>query len=263
MKTERSDGTTMRDTGAGSASSDVSEGNLAATRRRPTAVMTALGIAVTVAAAIGASMLSPAREIHGVPEHTQRLVGHAGGADHAGLLRRFGSAYRAYLEADLAHARELLEDLYLLDASFLPATTLLGRVAYFQSDYERAATVLRGVLETEPHHIDAAKWLVRAHLANRDAEAAERILRRTREVSAEDPELLLLLAETALAAGKVDRAVAATEQALAFRGALAEAALQVAIIYRSAGVTELGNHYLNVAAALSPLPTALGTDDGP
>jgi len=75
--------------------------------------------------------------------------------------------------------------------------------------------------------------------------------------------LLLLLAETALAAGRVDRAVAATEQALAFRAALAEAALQIAIIYRSAGVAELGNHYLNLAAALSPLPVALGAHNDP
>ncbi len=172
------------------------------------------------------------------------------------VLHRFGHAYRAYLEHDLDHARELLEEVHRLDRAFLPAATLLGRVAYFQQDYARATELLSRVLEDEPHHMDAAKWLVRGYLQSGEVEAAEEVVRTMREVSSEDPELLLLLAQTSFAAGRVDRAIAATEQALAFRTALAEAALQLAIVYRSAGVPEIGTRYLQTAAALSPIPVA-------
>ncbi len=176
------------------------------------------------------------------------------GAGGSVFLQRFGHAYRAYLENDLDHARELLEELYLVDPTFVPAATLLGRVAYFQREPGRVTEVLEEVLLREPNHIDAAKWLARGYLALDEVDAAEQTVRHARELSSEDPELLILLAQSALAAGKLDRALAATEQALAFRTALAEAALQIAMIYRSAGVSELGAHYLQAAAALSPVP---------
>ena len=176
------------------------------------------------------------------------------------FLQRFGHAYRAYLEHDLEHARELLEELYALNPGFVPAATLLGRVSFFQQDGQRAIEVLESVLRREPNHIDAAKWLARGYLALDNLEAAERTIREAREVSSEDPELLLLLAQSALATGRFDRAVAATDQALAFRAALAEAALQIAIIYRSAGVTELGNKYLKAASQMSPTSLSDKTD---
>jgi len=127
---------------------------------------------------------------------------------------------------------------------------LLGKTLYFQGDTAAAAEELSLLVDENPHHVDAAKWLARSYLELSDPERARRTLAAALEVSSEDPELLILMGQSARELGDTTLAIEYFTKATTFAPRLAAGHIELAEIYRSAGIAEEAARHARRAESL-------------
>jgi tetratricopeptide (TPR) repeat protein len=160
-----------------------------------------------------------------------------------------------YLQGDLPGTRRILE---APDRGVrrLPAgRLLLGKTLYFQGEPAAAQEELAFLVKENPHHIDAAKWLARSYLELSDPESARRALVAALEVSSEDPELLVLMGRSYNAMGRTDMSIEYFLKATAFTPRFATGHLELAEVYRAAGLPEEAlRHALRAESILGEAP---------
>jgi len=168
---------------------------------------------------------------------------------------------KLYIQGDLEGSRQILLAVYQQTPHFSQNSYLLGKACYFLGDYAEADAVWRETLDRNPHHIDSRKWLARLHLQQEASTSAADIIEKALEDSSEDPELLILLARTKIAAGDYGAAIQLYQRAQLFEQQLAEARIELAEIYQSFGLREKALPELERAKELldqeSPLRPAL------
>lgn len=173
-------------------------------------------------------------------------LGPGSGSDIESYLR----ARTLYIRGDLSGARRLLEA-PLRGAQRIPAARLLlGKTLYFQGDADAAAEELAVLVDDNPHHVDAAKWLALSYLALGRPGHSRPVLIQALEVSSEDAELLLLMGRSARELGDIALAIEYFSKATTFASRLAAGHVELAEIYRAAGLFEAAARHARRAESM-------------
>lgn len=163
----------------------------------------------------------------------------------------FSIAKDLYLQGDTQGALEKLEFLEDQNPSYLLPFNLDGRISLFTGQYERAEERLAHVLKRNPLEFDAIRWMANLYLLTRRYDEAEQLVSIALENYPEEPRLLLLLAASYKAQGKVKEAVVAYHRAYLFEVELAYAHYEMAQLYSQFGLEKEYKEQLERASALS------------
>lgn len=153
-----------------------------------------------------------------------------------------------YEQGDLSGARALLESRTM--AHLPAATVLLGRTLYFLGREAEAAETLEPLIREAPNHVDAAKWLARSYLALGRPEESRQVVIGALSTSAEDAELLLLMGQSARDLGETQTAVEYYTKATTLSARLAVGHVELADIYRAAGIANKAAHHARRARSI-------------
>ena len=163
----------------------------------------------------------------------------------------FSIAKDLYLQGDTQGALEKLEFLEDQNPSYLLPFNLDGRISLFTGQYERAEERLAHVLKRNPLEFDAIRWMANLYLLTRRYEEAEQLVSIALENYPEEPRLLLLLAASYKAQGKVKEDVVTYHRAYLFEVELAYAHYEMAQLYSQFGLEKEYKEQLERASALS------------
>lgn len=163
----------------------------------------------------------------------------------------FSIAKDLYLQGDSKGALEKLETLENQNQSFLLPFTLDGRISLFIGQYERAEEKLSHVLKRSPLDFDSLRWMTHLYIITKRWEDAEKLLSIALEKYPEEPRLLLLLATSYKAQGKVKEAVVTYHRAYLFEVELAYAHYELAQLYSQFGLDKEYKEQMERASLLS------------
>ena len=168
-------------------------------------------------------------------------------ADH----QSYSTAKDLYLQGDTQGALEKLESLENQNPSFLLPFILDGRISLFTGQCERAEEKLTHVLRRKPLDFDSLRWMAHLYIITSRWEEAEKLVTIALENYPEEPRLLLLLAASYKAQGKVKEAVVAYHRAYLFEVELAYAHYEMAQLYSQFGLETEYKKQMERASALS------------
>ena len=163
----------------------------------------------------------------------------------------FSIAKDLYLQGDSQGALEKLETLEKQNQSFLLPFTLDGRISLFMGQYERAEEKLTHVLKRSPLDFDSLRWMAHLYIITERWEDAEKLLSIALESYPEEPRLLLLLAASYKAQGKIKEAVVTYHRAYLFEVELAYAHYELAQLYSKFGLEQKYKEQMERASLLS------------
>ncbi|TVR30590.1 MAG: hypothetical protein EA404_12250 [Spirochaetaceae bacterium] len=162
----------------------------------------------------------------------------------------YAQALQHYRAGRPAAAQRVLQQMPRAARQSAHTSHLTARVLMLQNAPAEAQRVLLRSIERHPHHIDTRKLLAKIQLSQQNFEAAERNVLFLFSQSAEDPEVLLLMARVAASGGEVGAAIDLYRRSLLFSERLAEARIELAHIYRSAGLNQRADAELQLALRL-------------
>ena len=174
-----------------------------------------------------------------------------GNAQNGRNYQAFSVAKDLYLQGDSQGALEKLETLEQQSPSYLLPFNLDGRISLFTGQYERAEERLNHVLKRNPLEFDALRWMANLYLLTTRYEEAEKLVSIALENYPEEPRMLLLLAASYKAQGKVKEAVVTYHRAYLFEVELAYAHYEMAQLYSQFGLEKEYKEQLERASALS------------
>lgn len=155
-----------------------------------------------------------------------------------------------YVQGDLSGARRILEAPGRGGRRLAARRLLLGKTLYFQGDPAAAAEELALLVDENPHHVDAGKWLARSYLALGRPGDSRRVLVLALGVSSEDAELLVLMGQSARELGDTTQAIEYFSKATALAPRFARGHVELAEIYRAAGLPEEALRHIHRAEAI-------------
>ena len=162
----------------------------------------------------------------------------------------YAQALQHYRAGRPAAAHRVLEQLPRAARQSAHASHLRARVLLLQDAPAEAQRVLLRSIARHPHHIDTRKLLAKIQLSQQNFEAAERNVLFLFSQSAEDPEVVMLMARVAASSGEFGAAIDLYRRSLLFTERLAEARIELAHIYRSAGLNQRADTELQLALRL-------------
>ena len=183
------------------------------------------------------------------PRRLERLTGE----DLAGYAR----ARTAVIQGDSALARTMLAPLLSASNPSIQTAILAGRIELIDGELESAVDHLERALELERASSDAAWWLAQALMLQGRYTDARGVVVEALMTAAEDPRLVLALADIESQLDSTDRAIELYERALAFSEQLALAAIRLGEFYRRAGLDERARSAYERAMALLPEDSGL------
>ena len=169
-------------------------------------------------------------------------------------LADYARALRAYADGDEQQAIALLMANEGRRPRLAQSALLLGRIHFLGGRPQEGERFLRRALQRDPQSVDARKWLARLLLDGRSdtqSAAALAILEPAFTHSGEDAELYVLMARAQRAVGDVSAALASFEQARALYSRAVEVALELADLYRAAGLNDRSQAELRRAMRLA------------
>jgi len=144
----------------------------------------------------------------------------------------------------------LLLENHRSDPEFCANSFLIGKIYYFDGDFDRAERYWQYTLTVNPHHLDTRKWLARLYLQLDRADEAQGVLSHGLAISSEDPELLILMAKVKRRHQDLAGAIELYLKSQAFSERLSEASIDLAEIYYSFGLTDRAEEELQKALVL-------------
>jgi tetratricopeptide (TPR) repeat protein len=120
----------------------------------------------------------------------------------------------------------------------------LAHLQKSKGDIAGSITAFRRVLEIVPDDLPTLIWLGRMHLDQGQADQAEPLFVRARQLAPREPAVLAGLGQSALARRDYGRAVSALEEALSIDGSLASIHSPLAMAYRGLGDTTKADAHL-------------------
>lgn len=163
----------------------------------------------------------------------------------------YNVAKELYMQGDTQGSLKKLEVLEKQNPSFLLPFTMDGRISLFTGQYERAEQKLAHVLKHSPLDFDSLRWMAHLYIITRRWEEAEKLISIALERYPEEPRLLLLLAASYKALGKVKEAVVTYHRAYLFEVELAYAHYEMAQLYSQFGLEKEYKEQLERASLLS------------
>lgn len=183
------------------------------------------------------------------PGRSERLTG--------GDLAVYARARTAFIEGDSALARTMLAPLLSSSNPGIQAVILAGRIELIDGELESAVGHLERALALEGAASDAAWWLAQALMLQGRYTDARGVVVEALMTAADDPRLVLALADIESQLDATDRAIELYERALAFSERLAPAAIRLGEFYRRAGLDERARSAYERAMALLPADSTL------
>ena len=172
-------------------------------------------------------------------------------------LAVYARAKTAFIQGDSDAARSILAPLLSSSNSSIQTAILAGRIELIDGNLESAVGHLERAVELESASSDAAWWLAQAlMLQGRYTDAAD-VLIQALLTAADDPRLILTLADIESQLDNTDRAIELYERALAFSEQLAPAAIRLGEFYRRAGLDERARTAYERAMVLLPEDSGL------
>jgi tetratricopeptide (TPR) repeat protein len=165
-------------------------------------------------------------------------------------LQRYYTARKYYSEQRLDDALKLLLENHRSAPEFCANSYLIAKIYYFNKDLAQAERFWRHTLKVNPHHLDTRKWLARMYLQQDRIEEAENMITPGLAISAEDPELLILLGKVKRRNQDLAGAIELYLKSQAFVERLCEASIDLAEIYYSFGLTDRAEEELKKALSL-------------
>ncbi len=163
----------------------------------------------------------------------------------------FNVAKDLYLQGDTKGALEKLESVEIQNPSFFLPFTLDGRISLFTGQFERAEEKLIHVLKHKPLDFDSLRWMAHLYIITKRWKEAENLVTIALEDYPEEPRLLLLLAASYKAQGKVKEAVVTYHRAYLFEVELAYAHYEMAQLYSQFGLETEYKEQMERASVLS------------
>ena len=163
----------------------------------------------------------------------------------------FNVAKDLYLQGDTQGALEKLESVEKQNPSFFLPFILDGRISLFTGQFERAEEKLIHVLKRKPLDFDSLRWMAHLYIITSRWEEAENLVTIALENYPEEPRLLLLLAASYKAQGKVKEAVVTYHRAYLFEVELAYAHYEMAQLYSQFGLETEYKEQMERASVLS------------
>ena len=163
----------------------------------------------------------------------------------------YNVAKNLYTNGDVQGALEKLEVLEKHNPSFLLPYTLDGRINLFIGQSERAEKKLAHVLKRNRLDFDSLRWMAHLYIITKRWTDAERLTSIALENYPEEPRLLLILAASYKAQGKVKEAVVAYHRAYLFEVELAYAHYELAQLYSQFGLEKEYKEQMERASFLS------------
>ena len=163
----------------------------------------------------------------------------------------FNIAKDLYLQGDTRGALEKLESVEKQNPSFFLPFILDGRISLFTGQFERAEEKLIHVLKRKPLDFDSLRWMAHLYIITSRWEEAENLVTIALENYPEEPRLLLLLAASYKAQGKVKEAVVTYHRAYLFEVELAYAHYEMAQLYSQFGLETEYKEQMERASVLS------------
>jgi tetratricopeptide (TPR) repeat protein len=127
-----------------------------------------------------------------------------------------------------------------------------GEVALVRGDLDGAYADLSAAVVQDPNNLGAYLGLARIDLARNDLAAAERRLKFAQKIQADNPLVLRLQGQLALAAGQADAAIAAFNEALKRQPNSAELHFEQGMALQRRGLTAVAAQALRNAVRLAP-----------
>ena len=183
------------------------------------------------------------------PRRSERLAGED--------LAIYARARTAFIEGDSTPARTMLAPLLSASNPSIQTVILAGRIELIDGELESAVTHLERALALKPASSDAAWWLAQALMLQGRYTDARGVVVEALMTAAEDPRLVLALADIESQLDRTDRAIELYERALAFSEQLAPAAIRLGEFYRRAGLDERARSAYERAMALLPADSGL------
>jgi tetratricopeptide (TPR) repeat protein len=165
-------------------------------------------------------------------------------------LQRYQTARVHYSQQRLEEALTLLLENHRSTPGFCANSFLIGKIYFFNGEFEEAERFWCHTLEVNPHHLDTRKWLARLYLRQQRLEEARCLLTDALAESSEDPELLLLMAKVKRRQQDLAGAIELYLKSQAFGERLSEASMDLAEIYLSFGMTDRAEEELRKAMVL-------------
>jgi len=169
-------------------------------------------------------------------EQEDKEVPHDSGSVKEETILQYARGMELYHEGRASEAFDVFESVHRADPSFIPAIFAAGKAAFINASYTEAESLFLEVLELEPRHIDTQKWLSRLLIISGRTAEAETYLKAALEISAEDPELLMLLGQAKQKSGDIEAALSLYRWAEALTERFAELSVCLAGLYTAHGL---------------------------
>jgi tetratricopeptide (TPR) repeat protein len=152
-------------------------------------------------------------------------------------LRTFADAQAAWARGDSSAALLQAEDAASRSPHFAAAIFLAGKIRFFAGERLKAEAAWRRALAAAPAHLDSRKWLARLYFLEGRLEQAEALAAEGLSLSAEDPDLLILMGRLKRTRGDASAALEYLTRARDLSDRCAEAGLELADLYRGFGLS--------------------------
>jgi tetratricopeptide (TPR) repeat protein len=154
------------------------------------------------------------------------------------VLSRYIEAKNYYLKGNSDDALRVFLEIREKNPDFLNNTFMIGKIYFLQEDYENAEEAFSCILRSNSYHIDARKYLARILINQFRFDKAEEQISQAMEISSEDPDLIILLADIKKQSEDFASAIELYKKAAIYEIRFAFARIELAEIYRSAGLAD-------------------------
>lgn len=185
---------------------------------------------------IGSIFILPVLILCSCAEQKDKEASRAFGKGREETILQYTRGMELYHEGRTSEAFDVFESVIQADPSFIPAVFAAGKAAFINASYTEAESLFLQVLELEPRHIDTRKWLSRLLIISGRAAEAETYIKAALEISAEDPELLMLLGQAKQKSGDIEAALSLYRWAEALTERFAELSVCLAGLYTAHGL---------------------------
>lgn len=173
------------------------------------------------------------------------------GGDEAQQQERYAEALQAYNERNHPHAAQILEEILAEDADFANARIMLGKIEYFNRNFERAQSQFEQAHDAAPQNANARVWLARTLLLDSEERArALEILNDLVQSDSAHAEAWYLKGRVHQLQGDSSQAIAAYNSALSRGRSIALAHAELGGLYLEAGLPDDAQRHFRLAVLI-------------
>ncbi|PJZ79241.1 tetratricopeptide repeat protein [Leptospira meyeri] len=174
-------------------------------------------------------------------------------SDTAKLNQLYVEGNQLFQQNQRELARKKFQEIYSVDPDYLDTRIMLGKVHYFDLEFDHAEKFFKEAHQEENSNLNALLWLIKTEYVN-GKKKPEDILEKTKDFLAADntnPEILYIRGRILEKLGKIDEAIISYTKATQNVNFVALSYLQLGIIFKKAELNERFEQNLKKAKSIS------------